>query len=65
MVPRFASSLTVHVLESQGVLQAYCQHTAAAAAAGPGSTGHTLTPAAAAYVKVYARDAAGDEFFYK
>jgi hypothetical protein len=57
----------VHVLESQGVLQAYCQHTTAAAAAagGPGSTGNTLTPAAAAYVKVYARDAAGDEFFYK
>jgi hypothetical protein len=40
-------------LESQGQIQAYC------------SQGGGLVPAAAVYVKVFARDASGDEFFYK
>jgi hypothetical protein len=64
---RFASSLTVHVLEAQGVLQAYCSPAAAAGSGSdpPGSRGVRLQPAAAVYVKVYARHAGGDEVFYK
>lgn len=66
---RFASSLTVHVLEAQGMLQAYCPPAAAAATGSgsdtAGSRAGRLHPAAAVYVKVYARYAGGDEVFYK
>lgn len=62
-VCRFASNLTVHVLEAIGMLQAYTQPQCAATSASSSRAG--LTPAAAVYVKVYARDAGGDEFFYK
>lgn len=67
----------VHVLEAQGVLQAYHEQPcrppgteqppaqqAGDAAAGCSSTVQ-LVPAAAVYVKVFARDGDGDEFFYK
>lgn len=66
-LPRFASSLTVHVLEAQGVLQAYCPPDTAAGSGSdpPVSRGVRLLPAAAVYVKVYARHAGGDEVFYK
>jgi len=63
-VDRFASSLTVHLLEAQGELQAYYQQPSDTAA--PGSTmACGMAPAAAVYVKVFARQAQGDEFFYK
>jgi hypothetical protein len=51
---RFASKLSVHVFESQGLLQA-CSSTA---------DGRQV-PAAAVYVKVFARDSSGDAWFYK
>jgi hypothetical protein len=51
---RFASKLSVHVVESQGVLQA-CSSTA----------DDRQAPAAAVYVKVFARDSSGDAWFYK
>ena len=77
---RFASSLTVHVLDAQGLLQAYIQPDApstASAAQGTVKAGNVVSstlqpsaasgpvPAAAVYVKVFARDSSGDEFFYK
>lgn len=66
---RFASSLTVHVLEGQGMLQAYCPPAAAAARGSgsdtAGSRAGRQHPAAAVYVKVYARCTGGDEVFYK
>lgn len=51
---RFASKLSLHVFESQGILQA-----CSSAADG------RQVPAAAVYVKVFARDSSGDTWFYK
>eukprot|EP00878_Enallax_costatus_P046022 GHUV01055594.1.p1 GENE.GHUV01055594.1~~GHUV01055594.1.p1 ORF type:complete len:495 (+),score=200.81 GHUV01055594.1:412-1896(+) len=59
-VPRFASKLVVHVLESQGMLQACYK-----AKTDGNSGGEVLVPAAAVYVKVFAQDRSGDEWFYK
>lgn len=56
---RFASKLVVHVMESQGILQA-CYKSPI-----DGSSCQALHPAAAVYVKVFAQDRSGDEWFYK
>jgi hypothetical protein len=51
---RFASKLSLRVIESQGLVQA-----CSSAADG------WQVPAAAVYVKVFARDSSGDSWFYK
>lgn len=58
---RFASKLSVQVYESQGVLQAWYniqEHSSS-------SSSQRQAPAAAVYVKVFAKDKSGDVWFYK
>lgn len=58
---RFASKLSVQVYESQGVLQAFYnlqEHSSS-------NSSQRQAPAAAVYVKVFAKDESGDVWFYK